>query len=76
MIQYFVTANQTIIFFNLDSPYIRQAYSPTAPRGYEKEKYYDDRGKIMDDVWKVNMLDQNDKTERVGYATQKPKELL
>ena len=63
-------------FFNLDSPYIRQAYSPTAPRGYEKEKYYDDRGKIMDDVWKVNMLGQNDKTERVGYATQKPKELL
>ena len=37
-------------FFNQDSKYIRQAYSPTAPRGYEKEKYYDDRGKIMDDV--------------------------
>ena len=49
---------------------------PTAPRGYEKEKYYDSRGKIMDDVWKINMLGQNDKTERVGYATQKPKELL
>lgn len=63
-------------FFNPDSQYIRQAYSPTAPRGYEKEKYYDDRGKIMDDVWKVNMLGQNDKTERCGYATQKPKELL
>ena len=30
----------------------------------------------MDDVWKINMLGQNDKTERVGYATQKPKELL
>ena len=29
----------------------------------------------MDDVWKINMLGQNDKTERVGYATQKPKEL-
>lgn len=63
-------------FFNGDSPYIRQPYSPTAPRGYEKEKYYDYRGKIMDDVWKINMLGQNDKTERVGYSTQKPKELL
>ena len=63
-------------YFNEDSPYIRQEYSPTAPRGYEKEKYYDNRGKIMDDVWKINMLGQNDKTERVGYATQKPKELL
>lgn len=48
-------------FFNGDSPYIRQPYSPTAPRGYEKEKYYDYRGKIMDDVWKINMLGQNDK---------------
>lgn len=63
-------------YFNENSEYIRQAYSLTAPRGYEKEKYYDDRGKIMDDVWKINMLGQNDKTERVGYATQKPKELL
>lgn len=63
-------------YFNEDSGYIRQAYSPSAPRGYEKEKYYDQRGKIMDDVWKINMLGQNDKTERVGYATQKPKELL
>ncbi|MCM1234156.1 MAG: site-specific DNA-methyltransferase [Ruminococcus flavefaciens] len=63
-------------YFNTDSKYIRQEYSPTAPRGYEKEKYYDERGKIMDDVWRVNMLGQNDKTERVGYSTQKPKELL
>lgn len=63
-------------YFNKDSPYIRQAYSLTAPRGYEKEKYYDPKGKIMDDVWKINMLGQNDKTERTGYATQKPKVLL
>ena len=26
-------------YFNENSEYIRQAYSPTAPRGYEKEKY-------------------------------------
>ncbi len=30
----------------------------------------------MDDVWRINILGQNDKTERVGYSTQKPKELL
>lgn len=63
-------------YFNPDSDYIRQPYSPTAPRGYEKEKYYAEKGKIMDDVWRINMLGQNDKTERCGYATQKPKELL
>lgn len=63
-------------YFNSDSTYIRQPYSPTAPRGYEKEKYYDNRGKIMDDVWVVPMLGQNDKTERTGYPTQKPKALL
>lgn len=63
-------------YFNENSEYIRQPYSETAPRGYEKEKYYDNRGKIMDDVWKINMLGQNDKTERCGYSTQKPKELI
>ena len=63
-------------YFNGDSPYIRQPYSLTAPHGYEKEKYYNERGKIMDDVWQINMLGQNDKTERCGYNTQKPKELL
>ena len=63
-------------YFNSDSQYIRQPYSPTAPRGYEKEKYYDVRGKVMDDVWQIPMLGQNDKTERTGYPTQKPKKLL
>ena len=63
-------------YFNANSKYIRQKYSATAPRGYEKEKYYNPLGKIMDDVWKINMLGQNDKAERCGYDTQKPKELL
>ena len=63
-------------FFNENSEYIRQEYSPTAPRGYEKEKYYNPKGKILDDVWKIPMLGQNDKTERVGYSTQKPVKLL
>lgn len=63
-------------FFNVESDYIRQEYSPTAPRGYAKEKYYNPKGKILDDVWKISMIGQNDKTERVGYSTQKPINLL
>ena len=60
--------------FNIDD--VRVPYSKTAPRGYAKEKYYNDLGKVMGDVWKINIIGQNDKTERVGYNTQKPKELL
>jgi len=60
--------------FNEDN--IREPYSLSAPRGYEKEKYYNPRGKIMGDVWQINILGQNDKKERTGYSTQKPKELI
>lgn len=63
-------------YFNDGSDYIRQPYSPSAPRGYEKEKYYDPKGKIRDDVWVIPILGQNDKTERVGYSTQKPLALM
>lgn len=59
-------------YFNEDSKYIRQPYSKTAPRGYKKEKYYDSRGKVLDDVWSIPIIAQNDKTERIGYSTQKP----
>ena len=31
----------------------------------KKEKYYNPLGKIMDDVWKINMLGQNDKSGKV-----------
>ncbi len=55
---------------------VREPYSLSAPRGYEKEKYYNPLGKVMGDVWQINMLGQNDKTERVGYATQKPEALI
>lgn len=51
---------------------IREPYSLTAPRGYEKEKYYHPDGKVIGDVWQMNVLGQNDKTERVDYDTQKP----
>jgi site-specific DNA-methyltransferase (adenine-specific) len=63
-------------YFNEDSTYIREPYALSAPRGYEKEKYYDKRGKVLGDVWKIPMLGQNDKTERVDYDTQKPTKLL
>lgn len=55
---------------------IREPYSLSAPRGYEKEKYYHPLGKVLGDVWKINILGQNDKKERVGYPTQKPIELV
>lgn len=55
---------------------IREPYSLSAPRGYEKEKYYHPEGKVIGDVWQINILGQNDKSERVGYDTQKPKKLL
>jgi DNA modification methylase len=55
---------------------IREPYSLTAPRGYKKEKYYHPDGKVIGDVWQLNSIAQNDKTERVNYQTQKPKILL
>ena len=55
---------------------IREPYAKSAPRGYAKEKYYHKDGKVIGDVWKMNILGQNDKKERVGYATQKPKALI
>ena len=63
-------------YFNDQSQYIRQEYSKTAPRGYEKEKYYSPLGKVRDDVWNIPILGQNDKSERIGYSTQKPLVLL
>jgi site-specific DNA-methyltransferase (adenine-specific) len=55
---------------------IREPYSLSAPRGYEKERYYHSEGKVIGDVWQINILGQNDKTERTKYPTQKPKELI
>jgi len=54
----------------------REPYSLSAPRGYEKEKYYHPEGKVIGDVWVMNILGQNDKKERVGYDTQKPLHLI
>lgn len=39
-------------------------------------KYYLDEPKIPDDVWAIQKISQRDKTERVGFDTQKPEALL
>jgi len=45
-------------------------------RGGKRYKYYMDEPKNPDDVWKVRQIPERDKTERVGYPTQKPEALL
>lgn len=67
-------SKSNIFTFNEDT--VREPYSLTAPRGYAKEKYYNKNGKVISDVWQLNILGQNDKTERVGYQTQKPESLI
>lgn len=39
-------------------------------------KYYLDEPKNPDDVWVVDKIPERDKTERIGYPTQKPEKLL
>ncbi|MHA1856351.1 MAG: DNA-methyltransferase [Promethearchaeota archaeon] len=39
-------------------------------------KYYMDEPKNPDDVWIVDKIPERDKTERIGYPTQKPEALL
>ena len=77
----FGNRHDTILRYSKSSVFtfnpVREPYSKTAPRGYAKEKYYHPDGKVIGDVWNdIPMLAQNDKTERCGYATQKPEALL
>jgi len=54
-------------------------YSKTADYYFDtacKRHYYHPRGKVMDDVWRIPIIAQNDKRERLGYPTQKPEALL
>jgi len=39
-------------------------------------KYYMDEPRNPDDIWKVSQIPERDKTERLGYPTQKPEALL
>jgi len=63
-------------FFNDDSSLVREPYSPDINIPACKAHYYDPRGKVADDVWRIPIIPQNDKTERIGYPTQKPEALL
>ena len=45
-------------------------------KGGKVYKYYMDEPKNPDDVWTVPQIPERDKTERVGYPTQKPEALL
>lgn len=45
-------------------------------RGGKVYKYYMDEPKNPDDVWIVPQIPERDKTERVGFPTQKPEKLL
>ena len=61
-------------FFDPDA--VRQPYSPDIHIPPSKRHYYHPNGKVMDDVWRIPIIPQNDKTERLGYPTQKPEALL
>ena len=56
--------------FNKDS--VRTPYSPDINIPKSKRHYYHPDGKVMGDVWQMNIIAQNNKTERTGYPTQKP----
>ena len=60
--------------FNKDS--VRTPYSPNINIPKSKRHYYHPDGKVMGDVWQINIIAQNDKTERTGWSTQKPLALL
>lgn len=70
--------HDVILWYSKSSSYIfnkdlvRTPYSPDINIPKSKQHYYHPDGKVMDDVWKLNIIAQNDKTERTGYPTQKP----
>ena len=55
---------------------VRQPYSPDIRIPACKRRYYHPLGKVMDDVWRIPIIPQNDHAERLGYPTQKPEALL
>ncbi|OUD14963.1 DNA-methyltransferase [Thioflexithrix psekupsensis] len=43
---------------------------------FGKVQYIETEEKTVDDVWRISMLQPADKTQRIGYPTQKPEALL
>ena len=62
--------------YHLNIDEIRVPYSPNISIPASKAHYYHPLGKVIGDVWKINIIPQNDKKERLGYPTQKPEALL
>ena len=63
-------------YCDFDCEEAREPYSPDINIPASKAHYYDSRGKVVDDVWRIPIIPQNDRTERIGYPTQKPETLL
>ncbi|MFH1741855.1 MAG: site-specific DNA-methyltransferase [bacterium] len=63
-------------FLDVESPHARTPYSPNINIPACKAHYYHPMGKIHDDVWDIDLIPQNDRSEREGFATQKPLALL
>ncbi len=68
--------NPDAAFLDSESPYARTPYSPNINIPACKAHYYHPLGKIHGDVWEIPHIAQNDRTEREGFATQKPLQLL
>lgn len=62
--------------FQFQADAVRVPYSPDINIPPSKRHYYHPGGKVMDDVWRVPIIPQNDRKERLGYPTQKPEVLL
>jgi len=63
-------------YLDLESEHARTPYSPDINVPACKAHYYHPLGKIHDDVWDIDLIPQNDRSEREGFATQKPLRLL
>jgi len=72
ILRYSKTTNYSVDF---ECSQARTPYSPNINIPPSKAHYYHPLGKVHGDVWTLRILAQNDKTERVGYPTQKPLKL-
>ncbi|MGQ9492718.1 MAG: DNA methyltransferase [Anaerolineae bacterium] len=57
--------------YKLNADEVREAYSPNINIPASKAHYYHPLGKVADDVWRINIISQNDKRERLDFPTQK-----
>lgn len=61
--------------FTFNEDEVREPYALSAPKEYEKAKYYHPLGKVCGDVFEIPIIAQNDHS-RTGYNTEKPEKLL